>query len=186
MAEQKVTDTLMAEHRAIERMLQVVEGTAMRLQRGEDVPSRLFVDVATFLGTFVDRCHFAKEEKLLTLHLERRGLKSEGTLPVMLNEHKEAGPLAQQMRELGEAYAAGTLQDRQKLAGVTHTYAHLLRQHITREDKALHTIASNLLTPVDQQKLFEACDRIEREAMGEGEYERFLAMVDQLAGVAAP
>lgn len=186
MAERQVTNLLMDEHRGIERMLNIVEGAANRVGRGEPVPPRLFVDAATFFRNFADRCHHAKEEKLLFLRMALRGLPdTSGPLPVMLSEHEQGRSLVRQMRELGEQYAAGTLADPQPLATAVRSYVHLLRQHIQKEDRILYPIADQLLTPQDQAELVEACDRVEREEMGEGEHERFHAMIDELEGVMA-
>ncbi len=186
MAEQKATDILMAEHRGIERMLSIVDQAANRVERGELVPPRLFVDAATFFANFADRCHHAKEEKLLFTRMAERGIPvGGGPIGVMLAEHEQGRTRVRIMRAEGEQYAQGILQDPQKLVTAVHEYVRLLGQHIMREDRILYHIADQVLTPEDQRELVEGCERVEREDMGEGEHERFHAMIDELEGVMA-
>ncbi|HOG48097.1 MAG TPA: hemerythrin domain-containing protein [Anaerolineae bacterium] len=181
MAEQKATDILMAEHRGIERMLNVVEAAAARVERGEPVPPALFADAAAFFANFADRCHHSKEEQHLFKTMAERGIPVEGgPIGVMLAEHEQGRAYVRAMREEGDKYAAGTLKDPHRLVEAVRGYAGLLRQHIMKEDRVLYPMAERVLTPMDQTALVEACERVEREEMGEGEHERFHAMIEQL------
>lgn len=187
MGEQKAIDMLMAEHRGIERMLNVVENAAGRLERGEPVPPTLFADAATFFANFADRCHHGKEEKLLFTTMAERGIPVEGgPIGVMLAEHNQGRAYVRVIREEGHKYAEGTLKDTSKLVAAVRGYAALLRQHIMKEDRILYPMAERVLTPGDQAALVEACERVEREEMGEGEHERFHAMIEQLEKEMAP
>jgi len=186
MVEQKTTNILMAEHRGIERMLNVVDQAAGRVERGEPVPPRLFVDAAAFFASFADRCHHAKEERLLFMRMAERGIPVEGgPIGVMLAEHEQGRAQVRIMREEGERYAQGTLQDTSRLVAAVHEYVRLLGQHIMKEDRILYPMAEQVLTPEDQRDLVEGCERVEREEMGVGEHERFHAMIDELEGIMA-
>ncbi len=181
MEGQKATDILVAEHRGIERMLNVVEAAAGRVERGESVPPDLFADAATFFSSFADRCHHGKEEKHLFAIMAERGVPvQDGPIGVMLAEHDRGRALVRTMREEGQKYAAGTLSDPGKLIDAVRGYTGLLRQHIMKEDSTLYPLANRVLTPQDQAALVESYERVEREEMGEGEHERFHAMIAQL------
>lgn len=181
MEEQRATDILMAEHRGIERMLSIVEAAAGRVERGEAVPPALFADAATFFANFADRCHHSKEEKHLFATLAARGVPVEGgPIGVMLAEHDQGRAYVRTMREEGHKHAEGTLENPSRLVEAVRGYVGLLRQHILKEDRILYPLADRLLSPEDQAALVEACERVEREEMGEGEHERFHAMIEQL------
>ena len=186
MLEQRATDILMNEHRGIERMLNVVEEAARRVERGEPVPPTLFVDAATFFRNFADRCHHAKEEKHLFTAMAQRGIPvAGGPIGAMLAEHDQGRAYVRTMREEGEKYAQGTLADPRKLIAAVYGYVGLLRQHIFKEDRILYPMGNQVLTPADQEALVEACERVEREEIGVGEHERYHAMIEQLEGVLA-
>lgn len=186
MATKRISDVLIDEHRGIERMLDVVDRAAAAVERGNPVPPNLFVDAATFFSSFADRCHHGKEEKHLFPALERRGVANAGgPIGQMLQEHDQGRAYIRLMREEGEKYAAGALQDPDLLVDAVRGYVNLLRQHILKEDRILFRLSDQLLTPTDQRELLEACERVEREEMGEGEHERFDAMIDQLERITA-
>ena len=177
----RISQVLMAEHRGIERMLDVVDHAAARVERGDPVPPSLFADAATFFSSFADRCHHAKEEKHLFPGLEKRGVAVEGgPIGAMLQEHRQGRAYIRIMREEGQKYAEGTLADPDLLVDAVRAYVSLLRQHILKEDRILFRLSDQVLTPADQQELLEACECVEREEMGEGQHERFHAMIDEL------
>jgi hemerythrin-like domain-containing protein len=186
MQAQRITAILMDEHRAIERMLDVVSAAATRLERGEPVPPSLFADAGAFFANFADRCHHAKEEKQLFVTMERRGVPVEGgPIGVMLQEHEQGRGYVRIMRAEGQAYAEGRLRDPQLLVDAVRGYVDLLRQHILKEDRILYPLADRLLSAEDQRALVEAAERIEREEMGAGAHERWHALIEDLERVTA-
>jgi hemerythrin-like domain-containing protein len=181
MAATRISQVLMTEHRGIERMLDVVDRAAAQVERGNPVPADLFVDAGRFFSSFADHCHHTKEEKHLFPALQARGVPVEGgPIGVMLAEHDQGRAYVRLIREEGRRYAEGTLQDPKLLVDAVRGYVSLLRQHIQKEDHILFALSDRLLSPSDQQALLEACERVEREEMGEGEHERFHAMIDEL------
>ena len=181
MEAKRATDILMEEHRGIERMLDVVDRAAARVERGELVPPRLFADAAVFFRSFADRCHHRKEENHVFARMAQRGIPVEGgPLGVMFAEHDQGRAYVRIMREEGEKYAEGRLTNPDLLIDAVRGYVHLLRQHITKEDRILYPMGNQVLTPEDQEQLLEDCERVEREEMGEGEHERFHAMIEEL------
>jgi hemerythrin-like domain-containing protein len=186
MEKTTATRILMDEHRAIERVLDVVEQAANRLERGNPVPGNLFLDAAIFFASFADRCHHSKEEKHLFTRMSERGIPVEGgPIGVMYAEHEQGRAYVRIIREEGQEYAEGRLEDPDVLVDAVRDYVRLLRQHIQKEDHILYPLADRVLTAEDQRYLLEACERVEREEMGEGEHERFHAMIDELEAVIA-
>jgi hemerythrin-like domain-containing protein len=60
-------------------------------------------------------------------------------------------------------------------------YVELLRQHITKEDHCLFPMADHRLSAEDQDALLASFAATERDDMGEGTHERYLALAQKLA-----
>jgi hemerythrin-like domain-containing protein len=136
-----------------------------------------------FFRNFADRCHHSKEEKLLFVKMEERGMPVEGgPIAVMLYEHDEGRRLT---RTIAEALPLATNGDRRASAAVAQNllaYVRFLRAHIHKEDNVLYPMADRLLTAEDQRELMEAFSRVEAEEMGEGVHEKYHQLAHKLAG----
>jgi len=168
MEHPNATDILKSEHRGIERMLDVVERAAERLQQGEPVPPALFAQAGEFFAHFADRCHHGKEEAHLFPALQRRGVPSAGgPIGQMLAEHDQGRAYVRTLREEARRHAEGTLADPGELVAAAHGYVTLLR---ARAGVGLQRVAPR------------HAGRVESQEMGAGEHERYHAMIDELAG----
>ncbi|MGE5623751.1 MAG: hemerythrin domain-containing protein [Methanocella sp.] len=175
------TETLKHEHRVIEKMLDVVEATAGRLQSGRVVDAEIFAQAADFFRSFADRCHHGKEERHLFTKLVEKGLPREsGPIAVMLAEHDQGRA---HVRTLAEAAARLEAGDQTATAGLLRhalAYVELLRAHIQKEDRILFPLADRVLSEAEQEALAETFDRVEAEEMGEGVHERYHHLVHEL------
>jgi len=176
------TELLMHEHQIILMVLGAAERKAQQIQ-GEGAAGVPEVDqMLDFFRNFADRCHHAKEEDLLFVKMEERGVPAEGgPIGVMLREHDEG---RRRLRAVAEALPGAAGQDPVALAIVSENleaYTHLLRAHIGKEDKVLYPMADKLFTPQDQQELSEAFDRVEAEEMGAGVHEKYHQLAHELA-----
>ena len=81
------TEDLMTEHRAIERMLAILEAISGRLEEGEATDARHLEQIIEFLQVFGDRCHHAKEEDLLLPAMEDAGVPREGLIAALPTLH---------------------------------------------------------------------------------------------------
>jgi hemerythrin-like domain-containing protein len=180
------TQVLKDEHRGIERMLNIVEAAAKRLESGGDVPPDVFLNAVDFFRGFTDGCHHAKEEEKLFPALERRGVpKDGGPIGVMLAEHEMGRTYVRAMAESVKRYAQGDKVAAQGLVQSGRGYVTLLRQHIVKEDRILFPMADQLLASEEQQKLYDEFETIERERTGVGEHERYHRMLDELEQIVA-
>ena len=59
------TDLLVEEHQVIERMLEVLNAAAQKLEDGKAVDPDFFMKAGDFIRNFADKCHHAKEENIL-------------------------------------------------------------------------------------------------------------------------
>ena len=159
-------------------MLALVSKAANRLEKSEEVERELWVNASDFLKNFADKCHHAKEEKLLFVKMMERGVSGEvGPIAVMLREHEDGRAHVRRIADL----SAGELGKKDSLELIKHTrgYVELLTQHIQKEDHILYPMANQILTPDDQEYLREGFEKVEEEIMGQGTHERYHKMLEE-------
>lgn len=172
------TSELMEEHRVIERMLRLVSKAADKLENGEKVDKELWAGASDFLKNFADKCHHAKEEKLLFVKMMQRGMSGEvGPIAVMLREHEDGRAHVRRIAAL----SAGNLDKKDSAELIRHSrgYVELLSQHIQKEDSVLYPMANQILTSDDQEELVEGFEKVEEEIMGRGTHERYHHMIEE-------
>ena len=177
----RATEELVAEHRGIERMLTILEEVAGRLDAGQEVNEGDLTDMLEFIRVFADRCHHAKEEDLLFPAMVNMGMPADsGPIGVMLHEH---GLGREHVRAMGEALSGAARGDRtatRAFAQHARGYAELLRDHIAKEDNILYPMAERVLSRDEDDRLFEAFERVETDVIGQGRHEEFHRMLDRL------
>ncbi|MDW8069799.1 MAG: hemerythrin domain-containing protein, partial [Anaerolineae bacterium] len=156
------TEILMQEHQIILTVLDAAAREVQRIQETGEVRVERLEQMVDFFRTFADRCHHAKEEKLLFVRMEERGMPREaGPIGVMLYEHDLGRGY---VRAVAEALprAASDLAAREAVRRNLAQYVQLLRDHIYKEDYILYPMADRLLLPEDQQALEEGFEQVER------------------------
>ena len=177
----KATEVLMTEHRAIERMLAVLEMAAQRLEAGERLRPDFFREAIDFVRNFADRCHHAKEEDTLFPRMEARGVpRQAGPLAVMLADHDQGRAYVKAVADAIDAYEGGDASAAIVIADNARGYVYLLRDHIMKEDNILYPMADRVLSPSDQQEMEQRFEQIETEVMGPGVHERYHELLDRL------
>jgi len=175
------TNELRTEHRAIERMLAILETAAARLEQGERVRPDVFRQGVDFVRNFADRCHHGKEEQNLFPRMEARGVPREGgPIGVMLFEHELGRAFAGAIAGAIDAYEADGQAAARVIAENARGYVDLLRQHIMKEDNVLFPMADRVLSAADQAELDERFEQIETERMGPDTHERYHRLLDNL------
>ena len=146
-------DVLKDEHRAIERMLAVMEAAAQRLEAGERVRAGLLREAVDFVRNFADKNHHGKEEDNLFPRLEERGVpKDGGPLGMMLHEHDLGRGFIQAIEGAIEGYESGDEAAAQVIAANIRGYTQLLTEHIWKEENVLFQMADQALSEDDQQE----------------------------------
>jgi hemerythrin-like domain-containing protein len=170
------TETLKHEHQIILMALDAAEREVRSIQATGTLHADKVEQMLDLFPNFADLCHHAKEEKLLFVKMEERGIPVQGgPIAVMLHEHELGRGLLRAARQaLDEAAAAGV---RDNLDG----YVRLLRAHIRKEDQILFPMADQILTAEDQRELEAAFDRVEAEEIGQGVHDRYHALAHELA-----
>jgi hemerythrin-like domain-containing protein len=169
------TDVLRQEHEQILTALSVLTAIA---DRDEPLPREHVDQLLAFFRGFADRCHHAKEETALFPTLEARGIPRQGgPIGVMLREHAEGRAL---LDEIAEAAAAG---DRARFVGEVRAYDELLGEHIHKENQILFRVAERVLDEADDRRVQGLFALYDVDALGQGERERLLASVAELARI---
>jgi hemerythrin-like domain-containing protein len=175
------TEELKAEHRAIERMLRILEGVSDRLESGDPVDSAHLAQIVEFIQVFADRCHHGKEEDLLFVAMGEAGIPTEGgPIGVMLREHVIGREHVGTMNRAAGQYAAGNAQAAKEFAAAARGYVELLRQHIAKEDNILYPMADRALSQDKRDELLEGFEVIEQERVGPGRHKAFHKLLDEL------
>jgi len=175
------TETLMHEHKIILQVLDAAEREARQMAETGEVRVERLEQMVDFFRNFADRCHHAKEEKLLFVRMEERGVSREaGPIGVMLYEHELGRGHVRAIAELLPQVAKNPAA-RREIQQHLEDYIQLLRDHINKEDYILYPLADQLLSPEDQKALEEAFVRVEREEIGEGVHEKYIELAHALA-----
>ena len=176
------TEALKKDHRLIEKMLDILQKTAKKLDQGGDAPAEALKNVSVFIKTFADNYHHGKEEELLFKAMEEKGFPREGgPIGVMLIEHDEGRGYSHALAESIEKYSAGDNSAKKAIAENARNYSDLLSQHIPKEDGILYMMADNILSESFQEELLKKFEAVEKEKLGDGGWQKYADLVDQLA-----
>ncbi len=176
------TDTLKQEHKVILLVLDAAEREAQSIQSTGKVNAERVEKMLEFLGEFADRCHHAKEEELLFVRMEERGVPREGgPLGHMLAEHEEGRAKVRAIRQWLSKAANGDSEAVENIRTNLSAYVGLLRAHIDKEDNVLYQMADQVFSANDQRELEEAFERVEAEQMGVGAHEKYHQLAHELA-----
>jgi len=88
-----------------------------------------------------------------------------GPLGCMLNEHDEGRAFIQAMKQNAPGCANGDTAGRRAWVAAARGYAHLLRNHIWKENEILFQIAERLLTEAEQAELAKEFDKVQCEKL---------------------
>src|SRR5512145_1493870 len=141
-------ETLMSEHRIIERAIDALTAFADETRRRTSDDKQELGRFVEFIRQFADGCHHGKEEDILFKAMVEAGFPSQGgPIAVMLHEHDVGRAFVKRLADLAAQAAPWSAQDREALAEAAHGYANLLRQHIHKEDDILYPMAEQHLPP---------------------------------------
>jgi hemerythrin-like domain-containing protein len=180
-------ETLMGEHRIIERGLDALTAFANGSPHGTADDRRELGRFVEFIREFADACHHGKEEDILFTAMVEAGFHSQGgPIAVMLHEHGVGREFVGRLAELAGQEAPWSGADREALSEAAHGYANLLRQHIHKEDSILYPMAEQHLPPPLAARVDRDCARFEEERTGAGEHERLQRLAEELSARHAP
>lgn len=157
-------ETLMSEHRLIERTLDALEACASGLSRGEAVARDELGRFARFFAEFADVHHHAKEENLLFQAMVDAGFpKDTGPIAVMLHEHGVGRAAVGVLRRVAGGAGELAAAERNEAVEAATSFAAMLRAHIRKEDRILYPMAEGHLPAEALAGLAAAFERFEGE-----------------------
>lgn len=178
------TQRLMDEHRTIEQVLAALRQAADRLEAGEPVDPRFWVQAVDFVRSFADAYHHAKEEKLLFDLYRRRGLPlDDGPVAVMLAEHDQGRAHIRRLERGAVSLAQGNIAAQSRVVNNARQFADLLTNHIYKEDHILYPLGENFLSPADEEELLRRFDAAEVQQGGAATREKYEALAGELEGM---
>jgi len=167
-----ITQTLVAEHRLILRMLDILERNAMLTRSGSYRTYRFYLDGVDFIRNFADRFHHAKEEDVLFRALVENGMPRENSpVAAMLLEHDHGRAFVRKMEEATLAALRGDRDRDEEIASFALAYVSLLREHISKEDDILYPLAERVIPEEMRDGIIREYDAAEsRVPAGYGEH----------------
>ena len=180
-------ETLMNEHRVIERVLDGLVAFTGEVRRKGSTEKEELSRFVTFIREFADACHHGKEEDILFGAMVEHGFPREGgPVAVMLHEHDQGRALVGILKARVDQQEPWTDADRQEVAQVASGFSDLLRAHIHKEDAILYPMAEQHLPPEVMEEVGSACERYEQEETRAGAHERLHALAEDLVRLHAP
>ena len=173
----KVIETLMKEHRFIEKVLGSLEAFSDQLEPDQQDARQYVAEYAEFFREFADRCHHGKEEDQLFEALGSHGFpRDAGPLFVMVSEHNMGRSYIKVLASIGAGEGALSETEILKVKETARGFIPLLRMHIQKEDEILFPAADRALPPAVLEKLACGFEEFERTVMGEGVHLRLHAL----------
>lgn len=200
------TDQLKDEHRAIERMLRVLQQACEKIEAGEEPNADHLERMLEFFKVYADQCHHGKEETLLFPAMAEAGVPIEGgPIEPFIEEHVTGREYVQGMsqtvarykeilldehtvgrgyiRDMGEAitrYKSGDRGILSRFVELAQDYIALLTDHIDREDNMLFPIADAHLSDEQQEQLMGQFEAVDREEIGPARHEELRELLERL------
>jgi hemerythrin-like domain-containing protein len=180
-------ETLMNEHRTIERVLDALVVFADDAQRRGGTEGEELARFVRFFREYADAAHHAKEEDVLFQAMVAHGFpRNGGPVAVMLHEHDEGRAAVGALDARAGQAAPWSDADRQEIVEVARGFSALLHAHIHKEDAVLYPMAEQHLPPDALAEVGAACDRADEARVASGALDRLQALADELVARHAP
>ncbi|HST78996.1 MAG TPA: hemerythrin domain-containing protein [Verrucomicrobiae bacterium] len=174
------------DHETIENVMEAMSAAAKRLQHGQELSHELFQEFSTFIHTFADACHHAKEEKYLFPLVEKKQI---GEINLHLRrleeEHLTSRTLLSRFDQFSAAYLSNRPGARDSLVQVMNEITALYRRHIWEEDHVFLPLLEGMLTPFEQRWLRDKFSEVEWY-IGLDVHRRYEVLADKVRLMAEP
>jgi len=152
-------ETLMNEHRVIERGLDALDRLCGGLSTNDANIRVRLAELVRFFREYADRVHHAKEEDKLFTALADHGFSSQsGPVFVMLSEHEIGRSHVRRLAEVAGGDGPLAPEEVETVREHATAFSTLLRAHIQKEDTILFPMASQALPPPVVEELRTAFD----------------------------
>ena len=169
---------LMIEHRLIERMINLIDGTLAEVESTGAIDP-VFVDTAVdFIRFYADRTHHGKEEDILFQDLEKRQLSDDDQhlMQALIDEHKFGRQITYTLSEANKRYRNGDKPALTDIIESLKTLVDFYPRHIEKEDKVFFPAAKSYVTESEDQAMLEAFREFDRKMI----HEKYQATIEAL------
>lgn len=174
------TQMLEDEHRVIAKVVGAAPVLADRLEAGQVVDAATLQGMVEFMRTFADQCHHAKEEELLFPLLEKKGVPMQGCpVGALIAEHMRGRALVHELASAVDGYSRGERATQEAVVNSLRGLAKLYPSHIWKEDYLLFPLTNKVLSPAEQQALYQQFEQVE-ERVGPEVHQRLAQFAEGL------
>lgn len=167
-------ELLKGEHCIIRGVLDALEKVSERVAADQPVDKEFWHRVVDFVENFIDRCHHQKEEVVLfPLLLGRARSERVGPIVAMKHEHVEGRELKNRLCHAADGSDPG------KLVAAAATYIRLLRDHMAAEEQGAFEM-DRRIRPRQAERMHAEFARVEGETLGDGGYDRYLELAQEI------
>jgi hemerythrin-like domain-containing protein len=181
-------ETLLNEHRTIERVLDALVAFADETRRRGATEKEELGRFVLFFAEFADALHHGKEEDVLFEAMTAAGFPREGgPVAVMLREHDHGRALVGALRGFAARDGAWSGTDAQAIADAARAFSDLLHAHIHKEDAILYPMAESHVPAAAMVEVGRRCAAIDRDRAADAD--RLAVLADELVsrhGVLSP
>lgn len=155
---------LVHEHDIIKKVAAALSELASSAERAVQADPATLREVVRFMREFADRCHHAKEEKILFPAMVAKGVPDSGC-PVagLIQEHQRGRALVSAFAEAVEALAGGAPGAPANVARAVGELVDFYGKHIWKEDEMVFPMVQRLFSAPERHDLFEKFEKAEEE-----------------------
>ena len=147
------TNQLRADHDQVRRLEKIVAKCADEIYKGTEIPFSDLEKITVIISEFVDTIHHSREEdSYFPCVASYDNLKEE--IRKFMIEHEFGRRIASSIAKHLNRWKNGE-NAREPVARFLRTYAIYLNDHLAKEDKFFDEASSNVLSPEEEQEMFE-------------------------------
>jgi hemerythrin-like domain-containing protein len=146
---------LMIEHRLIERLINLMDSQAVKIEKENKIDLDFLAFAIDFLRTYADKCHHGKEEDILFKTLEQKSLSAEHREMIkdLLHDHIRSRKMVAALSESKDKCLQGEKLALKDITGLIQGLVQLYCRHIRKEDKDFFLPMMGYLNQQEQSKM---------------------------------
>ncbi len=158
-------ESLIMEHRLIERMIALMEKEVRRIRQGLTPDTEFILAAADFIQTYADRLHHGKEEDILFKEFAAKPLSPEHrkVMEELIKEHALGRKNTQAFIDARKSYLAGDKNSARVIADNMDILVKFYPRHIEKEDHRFFVQAMEYFTPDEQLVLLARFNELDRK-----------------------
>ena len=177
-------DTLLDEHKLVDRVFAIIEKVRDKLKDEEEVPAPVFWKIVELIRGYADVIHHSKEEDILFEQMREHDTdlpdEVQRNIAVLIEEHIEALDLANEMHKGIRAYHRGAPQARESILKTVNQYLKIMQPHFKMEEDEVFPAMVGVLNQDEKDKMKADFERFDKILGGKDVHKRYHQIVDEL------